>query len=112
MGTHSGNYSPSSQYLRKTSRYQSIFMVKLIVVTQALKKLCNHSYRADYPLVRLRRIERPHPVPETLDKYSNINALMLFWAYFWTCSPLLHVSGIVKSSSDYNQARHDNTAYM
>ena len=50
MGTHSGNYSPSSQNLRKTSRYQSIFMVKLIVVTQALKKLCNQSYRADYQL--------------------------------------------------------------
>ena len=65
MGTHSGSCSPSFQISRENSRYQSIFMVKLIVVTQALKKLCNQSYRADYPLVRLRRIERPHPVPET-----------------------------------------------
>jgi hypothetical protein len=50
MGTHSGSCSPSFQISRENSRYQSIFMVKLIVVTQALKKLCNQSYRADYQL--------------------------------------------------------------
>ena len=87
MGTHSGNYSPSSQNLRKTSRYQSIFMVKLIVVTQALKKLCNQSYRADYSLVRLRRIERPHPVPETgaLSTELQAHVKLYKWYYSTVC---------------------------
>ena len=31
----------------------------------SMKKALQHSYRACFQLVRLRRIERPHPVPET-----------------------------------------------